>query len=64
MDYLKIATIANRCEVKRQQIAEHYRMIGANMQFTDETKNVFYAVINDMKKELEGFENRLKKLIQ
>lgn len=64
MDYLKIAEIANKCEVKRQQISEHYRMIGANNQFTDEIRNVFYAVIEDMERDLKILESKLLKYVK
>ena len=64
MDYLKIAEIANKCEVKRQQISEHYRMIGANSQFTDEVRNVFYAVIKDMERDLKVLEDKLRKYVK
>jgi len=64
MNYLKIAEIANKCEVKRQQISEHYRMIGANNQFTDEIKNVFYAVIKDMETDLKILESKLLKYVK
>lgn len=60
MEYLKIAEIANKCEIKHQQIIEHYRMIGANNQFTDEVKNVFYAVIEDMERDLKVLEDTLR----
>jgi predicted DNA-binding protein YlxM (UPF0122 family) len=63
MNYLKIAEIANKCEVKRQQINEHYRMIGANSQFTKETQEVFYCTIKDMEKELKDLESKLVKQI-
>ena len=64
MDYLKISEIANKCEVKRQQISEHYRMIGANNQFTDEIRNVFYAVIKDMERDLKNLEDKLIKYVK
>ena len=64
MEYLKIAEIANRCEVKRQQISEHYRMIGANNQFTDEVRDVFYDVIKDMKRDLKVLEDKLRKYVK
>jgi len=64
MDYLKIAEIANKCEVKRQQISEHYRMIGANNQFTDEIRNVFYTVIKDMERDLKILESKLLKYVK
>lgn len=64
MEYLKIAEIANRCEVKRQQIGEHYRMLGANNQFTDDVKDVFYSVIKDMEHDLKILENKLCKHIK
>ena len=64
MEYLKIAEIANKCEVKRQQISEHYRMIGANNQFTDEVRNVFYAVIKDMERDLKVLEDKLRKYVK
>ena len=67
MEYLKIAEIAeiaNKCEVKRQQISEHYRMIGANNQFTDEVRNVFYAVIKDMERNLKVLEDKLRKYVK
>lgn len=63
MDYLKIAEIANKCEVKRQQISEHYRMIGANNQFTDEIRNVFYSTIKEMETDLKILEGKLYKLV-
>lgn len=63
MEYLKIAEVANKCEVKRQQISEHYRMIGANPNFTKETKDVFYVTIQDMEADLERLENKLRKYI-
>ena len=64
MEYLKIAEIANKCEVKRQQISEHYRMIGANNQFTDEVRNVFYAVIKNMERDLKVLEDKLRKCVK
>jgi hypothetical protein len=64
MEYLKIAEIANKCEVKRQQISEHYRMIGANNQFTDEVRDVFYAVIKDMERDLKFLEDKLRKYVK
>ena len=64
MEYLKIAEIANKCEVKHQQINEHYRMIGANNQFTDEVRNVFNAVIKDMERDLKVLENKLRKHVK
>ena len=64
MEYLKIAEIANKCEVKRQQISEHYRMIGANNQFTDEVRDVFYAVIKDMERDLKALEDKLRKYVK
>lgn len=63
MEYLKIAEIANKCEVKKQQISEHYRMIGANPKFTKETYNIFYAVIKDMENDLETLEGKLRKYV-
>lgn len=63
MDYLKIAEIANKCEVKRQQISEHYRMIGANSQFTDEIREVFYLTIKEMETDLKLMEGKLYKLV-
>ena len=64
MEYLKIAEIANKCEIKRQQISEHYRMIGANNQFTDEVRDVFYDVIKDMKRDLKVLEDKLRKYVK
>ena len=64
MEYLKIAEIANKCEVKRQLISEHYRMIGANIQFTDEVRNVFYAMIKDMERDLKVLEDKLRKYVK
>lgn len=64
MECLKIAEIANKCEVKRQQINEYYRMIGANKQFTDEVRNVFYAVIKDMERDLKVLEDKLRKYVK
>ena len=64
MEYLKIAEIANRCEVKRQQISEHYRMIGANNQFTYEVRDVFYDVVKDMKRDLKVLEDKLRKYVK
>jgi hypothetical protein len=64
MEYLKIAEIANKCEVKRQQISEHYRMIGANNQFTDEVRNIFYSVIKDMERDLKTLEDKLRKYVK
>ncbi len=63
MDYLKIAEIANRCEVKRQQINEHYRMVGANGQFTEDVRSVFYETIENLKKDLEKLEDKLARLV-
>lgn len=63
MEYLKIAEIANKCEVKRQQIIEHYRMVGAN-RFTDEVKNIFYADIKGMENDLKVLENKLRKYVK
>ena len=40
MEYLKIAEIANRCEVKRQQIGEHYvKRLCAGGEIGDEMFN-------------------------
>lgn len=64
MNYLKISELANRCEVKHQQIIEHYRMIGSHPNLDSDTKEVFYAAILDMKVELEKLENQLRKLIK
>jgi predicted DNA-binding protein YlxM (UPF0122 family) len=64
MEYLKIAEIANKCEVKRQQISEHCRMIVANNQFTDEVRNVFYAVIKDMERDLKVLEDKLRNYVK
>lgn len=61
MEYLKIAEIAHKCEVKRQQINEHYRMLGANKQFSDSVKDVFYAVVKDMERDLKSLEEKLRK---
>jgi hypothetical protein len=63
MDYLKIAETANRCEVKSKQIAEYYRIIGANPRFPEDVKNAFSNAIADMEKELKTLETKLKKLI-
>jgi predicted DNA-binding protein YlxM (UPF0122 family) len=63
MEYLKIAEIANKCEVKKQQIFEHYRMIGAHPNFAKETQDVFYNVIKDMERDLETLEKKLRKCI-
>jgi hypothetical protein len=64
MQYLKIAEIANKCEVKRQQIIEHYRMVGANREFTDDVRNIFYNTIKDMEQDLKVLENKLIKCIK
>ena len=64
MEYLKIAEIANKCEVKRQQISEHYRMIGANSQFPDEVRNIFYDVIKDMERDLKTLEDKLRRHVK
>lgn len=64
MEYLKIAGIANECEIKRQQISEYYRMIGANNQFTDEVRNVFYDVVKDMERDLKVLEDKLRKYVK
>lgn len=63
MQYLKIAEIANKCEVKRQQINEYYRMIGANSQFTKDLDSVIYESIKYIQRELDILENKLKKLV-
>jgi predicted DNA-binding protein YlxM (UPF0122 family) len=63
MDYLKVSEIANKCEIKRQQISEHYRMMGANPEFTLEVRNVFYDAIEDMERDLKKLENKLRTLI-
>mgnify|MGYP003431212082 CR=1 FL=1 len=63
MEYLKIAEIANKCEVKKQQICEHYRMLGAHPNFTKETQDIFYAVIKDMERDLVTLEGKLRKYI-
>jgi len=62
MDYLKIAQIANQCEVKRQQINEHYRMIGAH-KFQVEVEVKFANAIHNMKVDLAKLENKLKKIV-
>lgn len=64
MEYLKIAEIANKCEVKRQQINENYRMIGANSQFTNEVRDVFYSTVKDMECDLKALENKLRKYVK
>jgi hypothetical protein len=63
MDYLKIAEIAHRCEVKRQQMSEHYRMIGANRTFNKETQDIILAAIKDMKSDLARMEDKLRKYL-
>lgn len=63
MKYLQIAEIANKCEVKTQQIAEHFRMLGAHPNFTEETKDIFYAVIKDMQRDLVTLEGKLRKYV-
>lgn len=64
MDYLKIAEIAQKCNVKQAQILEHYRMIGANPQFPKEVVDTFYAVISDMEAEKTRLEKQLWKLVK
>lgn len=63
MEYLKIAEIANKCEVKKQQIFEHYRMLGAHPKFAKETQDIFYNVIKDMERDLATLENKLRKYV-
>jgi predicted DNA-binding protein YlxM (UPF0122 family) len=63
MEYLKISELANKCEVKRQQISEYYRMIGANPNFTIEIKDAIHKSIDDMQDDLNKLENKLRKLI-
>ena len=64
MEYLKIAEIANKCEVKRLQINEYYIMIGANMQFTDEVRNVFFVAIREMEHDLKTLEDKIRKYVK
>lgn len=63
MDYIKITEISNKCEVKRQQINEYYRMLGANAHFTTEVKNLLYNTIENMENDLKVLENKLQKCI-
>lgn len=62
MNYLKISEIALKCEVKQNQIVQLYLLIGRNTHFSDEVKSDIYKLIEDVKKELEILENKLKKL--
>ena len=39
-------------------------MLGANNQFTDDVKDVFYSVIKDMEHDLKILENKLCKHIK
>jgi len=59
MNYLKIVELANECEITRQKINEHYRMLGAN-NFSDEVKAIFYAAIKQMEYELKSLETKLR----
>lgn len=62
MNYLKIAEVANKCEVVAKKITEHYRIIGANSHFTDEVRDVLYLAISDMEKEKKRLEKMLREL--
>ena len=63
MEYLKIAEIANKCEVKRQEISEICIMISASNQFPDEVRKVFYAAVKDRERDLKTLEDKLRKYI-
>ncbi len=63
MDYSKIAELAQQCEVKQRLQSEHYRMIGANPQFSDETRATIYSTIRDIQSELDKLESKLRKMV-
>lgn len=63
MNYLKISEVANKCEVQQQLINEHYRLIGANPNLSEEIRTMLYAEIEYMKKQLGRFEKVLRKFI-
>lgn len=63
MDYLKIAEIANRCEVKHQQIIEYYRFIGANLRISESALNSIHESIKQIEKDLKTLDNKLRKLV-
>ena len=60
MNYLKIAETAHKCQIKRSQISEYYRMIGANSQFSDETVEALGHAITEMEAELRKLESKLR----
>ena len=63
MEYLKISEIANKCEVINMQIFEYYRLLGANKQLSKENDDIIYSTIENLKKDLQKAELRLKKLV-
>lgn len=63
MNYLKIAEIANKCEVESQKILEHYRMVGANSHFSNEMRDAIYLAISNMEREKTRLEKMLRILI-
>lgn len=63
MEYLKIAALANKCEVKRQNINECYRLIGANPNLSKECIEFLYNQIESMEKDLTFIENKIRKYV-
>lgn len=61
MDYIKIAELANRCNVKLQQITEYYRLARVHSEVMDE---IIPAEIDKLQKELNALDIKLTKLIK
>lgn len=63
MDYLKIIETAQKCEVKKHQISEYYRLMGANRQLPEETTSIIKDVIGDLEDGLEQLKTKLRRHI-
>ena len=64
MYYLKISELASKCQLKRFQIMEYYRLIGANRQFAIEVRIAIEDTIKGLENDLAKLEEKLKKLIK
>ena len=64
MNYLKISEIANKLEVKRQNLISYYAIMGKySNDFKPETKESLYKEIDDLESEIKQLENKLRKLV-
>lgn len=66
MNYLKIAELAHKCEIKAKQIGFLYSIVGSSdaFTFTKEQFDRFYFTIGEYEKELLILEKKLLKLLK